>query len=363
MPTSPARPLPDPVNPPLVSVVIPVYQGARLIAATLDSVLAQTWPHLEIVVVDDGSTDATRDVVSAYASRGVRLLSASNGGAARARNLGCAASRGAFVQFLDHDDLLSPRKIELQMQRLLQQPGSVACGPWAPFEDDPQQAVHQHLRTYRDDDPLSWLVSVRGGDGMMPTGAWLTPRTLIETAGPWDESLERNPDDDGEFFSRVILASRRVLFCEDALFYYRNPTSHRNLRAGRSPRAVESLLLTQHRYRDRLLKAEDSERTRRAAAHGYAAFLEMIYPDFPTQCARAFSSLESLGEHGYLPPGSAKFGWLIRAVGLRTALRIRHAVRILRGHPRARSQTPARGGTDAAPGGAADVAGSARPGL
>lgn len=316
---------------PLVSVVIPVYQGERFISATLDSVLAQTSPNLEIIVVDDGSVDATALCVAPYASRGVRYLHLSNGGATRARNAGYRASTGEFVQFLDHDDLLDAHKIEAQMRRLLSGPaGAVACGMWKTFDDNLALAESNDLTIYRDDDPLPWLCSVRGGEGMMPTGAWLTPRALIESAGEWDESLERNPDDDGEFFSRVILASRRVLHCADAVFYYRNPTSTHNVRAGRSEKAIRSLFRTQEIYRDRLLAAEDSLRTRRAAAFGFATFLEMLYPAAPEQCAASFRAIESLDARGYRLPGSPQFRFMSRALGLRRALALRHLMRSVR---------------------------------
>src|SRR3954451_20944083 len=105
----------------LVSVVIPTYNGQRYIAATLDSILVQKHRPLEIWVVDDGSTDATTQVVRDYAPE-VRLIEQSRRGHPAARNAGIRAAAGEFLAFLDHDDLWSPDKLELQMASFMQNP-------------------------------------------------------------------------------------------------------------------------------------------------------------------------------------------------------------------------------------------------
>lgn len=109
-----------PAAEPLVSVVIPLFNGAPLVARTLASVAAQTWRNLEIIVVDDGSTDDGAERVLAFAERDqrVRLVRRSNGGVALARNQGAAEARGDYLAFVDADDLWAPEKIALQMQAM-----------------------------------------------------------------------------------------------------------------------------------------------------------------------------------------------------------------------------------------------------
>ncbi|MCL5998016.1 MAG: glycosyltransferase [Chloroflexi bacterium] len=99
---------------PHVSVIIPTYNRARLVRDTLDSVLAQTYRDLEIVVVDDGSSDDTAAVVTAY-SAPVRYLRQQNAGQAAARNTGIRAAGGEFIAFLDDDDVWLPQKLEQQL--------------------------------------------------------------------------------------------------------------------------------------------------------------------------------------------------------------------------------------------------------
>src|SRR5215469_16198822 len=93
---------------PLVSILIPAYNAEEWIAYTLRSALAQTWPHREIIVVDDGSRDRTTRIVRRFASKGVALFSRENRGQSAARNQAFQFSQGDYIQWLDADDLLAP---------------------------------------------------------------------------------------------------------------------------------------------------------------------------------------------------------------------------------------------------------------
>ena len=101
---------------PLISVVMPTWNGAALIGETLNSVAAQTLGDFEVLVVDDCSSDGTRDLVSAWPDRRVRLLTMEqNGGPVLARNRAVAEARGRFIVGLDHDDLCSPHRFARQV--------------------------------------------------------------------------------------------------------------------------------------------------------------------------------------------------------------------------------------------------------
>jgi glycosyltransferase involved in cell wall biosynthesis len=107
-------------NSPLVSVVIPVYNRANYIAAALDSVFAQTYRSIEVIAVDDGSTDCSAEIVRSYPA--VRYFYQSNQGVSVARNVGIAAAQGEFIAFLDADDLWKPDKLSIQIAHLLAHP-------------------------------------------------------------------------------------------------------------------------------------------------------------------------------------------------------------------------------------------------
>ena len=107
-------------TPPLVSVIVPVYNGEERLAATLRSVMAQDYRPIELLVIDDGSTDRSADVARGFPE--VRCFQQLNQGAAIARNVGIENARGEFIAFLDADDIWMPNKLSLQVRYLLDHP-------------------------------------------------------------------------------------------------------------------------------------------------------------------------------------------------------------------------------------------------
>ncbi len=105
---------------PLVSVIVPVYNGARFLRAALESVFAQTYRPIEVFVVDDGSADDSGVIAQSFPE--VRYIRQENQGVAAARNNGIEAARGEFFAFLDQDDLWTPEKLRLQIEHLLNNP-------------------------------------------------------------------------------------------------------------------------------------------------------------------------------------------------------------------------------------------------
>ncbi len=104
-----------------VSVILPVYNGERYIIEALDSISSQTYQPAEVIVVDDGSTDKTVDLVESYGSS-ITSLRQGNSGAATARNTGIQASSGEYLAFLDHDDLWVANKLEMQLAAFVKKP-------------------------------------------------------------------------------------------------------------------------------------------------------------------------------------------------------------------------------------------------
>lgn len=111
---------------PLISCIVPVFNGERYLAEALDSIIAQTYSTLEILIVDDGSTDGTAGVSSSYGKK-VTYIWQANAGPAAARNAGLEAAQGEFVAFLDADDLWHLEKLSRQMECFLTDPGLEMC--------------------------------------------------------------------------------------------------------------------------------------------------------------------------------------------------------------------------------------------
>lgn len=174
------------MTPALISCIIPVFNGARYLGEALDSVLGQTYAPLEPIVVDDGSTDGTRDVVKAYGAR-VRYLYQANAGHAAARNLGLATARGEFVAFLDADDLWHPAKLERQMARFRVRPALDACVTFVRNFWSPEITA----RDRPPDDP-GLTQPVPGYRSV----TLLARASLFVTVGPFDPALRHGNDTD-----------------------------------------------------------------------------------------------------------------------------------------------------------------------
>ena len=124
--------------PPVVSVLMPVYNARRYVARTVETVLAQTFGDFEFVIIDDGSTDGSSVILRQFAERDnrIRLVSRPNTGYVTALNEALDLARGELLARIDSDDWAAPRRFELQVERMLREPGLVALGTGATAMDD-----------------------------------------------------------------------------------------------------------------------------------------------------------------------------------------------------------------------------------
>jgi glycosyltransferase involved in cell wall biosynthesis len=174
---------------PLVTAVIPCFNYGRFVAGGIDSVFAQTYPNIECVVVDDGSTDETANVLRGFGER-IRVIHQPHRGVSAARNAAIAVSRGDFIALLDGDDKWQPGKIEAQLAHLTKHPhiGCVGCGLEHIYADGtieplPGRRNHADRRTtYRN---LALRRFWIGGSG---SGAFIR-RSVLRLVGPFDEQL------------------------------------------------------------------------------------------------------------------------------------------------------------------------------
>jgi len=165
--------------PPLVSVIIPVHNCERYLGEAIDSILAQTYRPLEVIVVDDGSTDATAQVAQAFGPP-VRLMQQSRQGTAAARNHGVAAARGELVAFLDADDVWTVDKLTLQMEALEAHPELEAVFGLVENFTSPDLDEEARQRLVVPPDLMAGLAA----------GAMLIRRTAFEHVGDFDSQWQ-----------------------------------------------------------------------------------------------------------------------------------------------------------------------------
>lgn len=219
---------------PLVSVIVPTYNYGHFIEQTLRSLQAQTYQRWECVVVDDGSTDDTAEVVSRFidSDRRIKFLRQENLRQAAARNNGLKNSSGQYVQFLDADDLLESRKLERQVGYLEQHPEvDIIYGDVRFFNsENPDERLYT---MWGENKPWMPGISGRGTEVLrplvrvdtIPINAALVRRSVIERTGLFDESLP--PVEDWDYWVRCAIGDVRFQYqdFEDALALIRSHPS------------------------------------------------------------------------------------------------------------------------------------------
>lgn len=204
---------------PAVSVVIPAYNRAALIGRALDSVLRQTCGDLEVIVVDDASTDNTGEVVGAIADARIHYIRCDrNAGASAARNTGIAAARGRFVAFLDSDDVWMPDKLEAQLAAVQasERPESVVCYTQVIVDTGTTKAV-MPVSAKRADEPVADYVL--GDRGLIHTSSLMLPRALAQgTLFPIDQPKH----EDWDLFLRLERQGVNWQFIERPLAIWHN---------------------------------------------------------------------------------------------------------------------------------------------
>jgi glycosyltransferase involved in cell wall biosynthesis len=135
-------------NTTLISVIMPVYNGEKFIRETIDSVLKQTYEHFEFIIVNDGSTDSTQQIINSYDDgRMISLHLTKNQGVSNARNMGTDLSKGAFIAFCDADDIYDLNRLETQFEFLTKNPNIDVCGSYFTVFENGQEHLIKHPLT------------------------------------------------------------------------------------------------------------------------------------------------------------------------------------------------------------------------
>lgn len=271
---------------PVVSVVTPCYNAEPFVAETIESVLAQTHPRVELIVVDDGSSDGSWDVIRSFDDR-VTAVQQPNSGVARARNLGAEHATGEFLLFVDADDLLAPDTVEALLSAADGERTIAACG-WSRLvrRDDEWTVVPAEMPfPLTHEDPLqAWL-----------RGEWIAgcsllwPRSLFHEIGGYDETL--TADEDGDLMYRALLAGARLAYADGGQSFYR---AHGSERVSLSvdvfaEHRVHSRMRVFERVEEELRRQERWEEYREAMGIAYQGLAQRVFaaqPDLAREALR-----------------------------------------------------------------------------
>ncbi|MEO3404302.1 glycosyltransferase family 2 protein [Mucilaginibacter sp. CAU 1740] len=277
---------------PLVSVCIPAYNCEKYVGEAIQSVLAQSYPNIEIVVVDDGSTDGTLNAIEAIDDKRIKSISSTNRGAAAARNLAYQNSTGEFIIFFDADDLLSIDFIAQQMSRMDGRKDAIVLSGWGRFYNDDLNTFKKEEIPYREMGLAQWINTYwYQGNPMTAPGRSLIPRSLLNEVGTWNEELSLN--DDMEFYTRLFVKASGILICDEALLYYRSGVG--GLSGYKGDKAYRSLLRSIGLSINHILQAVDNDdQIKRSCANMLQGFIYELYPRHTALMSEAQKQIDEL---------------------------------------------------------------------
>lgn len=317
----------------LVSVIIPAYNAGIYITDTIVSVLNQTWENIEIIVINDGSTDNTGAIVKSIASENpkIKYFEYQNMGCSAAKNIGLSHAIGDYIQYLDADDLLSNDKIEMQINAIKHNPLALAICKTVIFQETLNCETGFELDTdflYSTHSPYDFLLNLyglRGREGMIQPNAYLMHRNLSDRIGTWDTSLSPSPDEDGEYFCRAIISSSEIVFTRGVNYYRKlnnsNSLSNKNSRAHASGALRSVKLKSNH-----LLKVNSSYIVRRIIAKQYGGLVYLYGINYPDVINEVKVELNSIGFSKIPPVGGAFFKALSYCIGVINVLHIKRRI-------------------------------------
>lgn len=305
------------MNKPVVSILIPCFNSERYIREAVESCLNQDYENIEIIVVNDGSTDQSIQKLKTFNDQRLKILHQKNQGASAARNKAYSNAKGKYIQFLDSDDLLSKTKVSSQVEILeKEKPGIVALSGTVYFQDHANPGSGRLADQWPhvdSDNPIAWLIELLGPESgsMVQTGAWLTPRTITDKIGPWDLSICPTPIDDGEYFSRVVLASCGIRKSGNGVNFYRQYRFHKSLSAQGSSAFAWGHFRSLKKMESNLYALTNDIRAKKAFARLYKDLAFRSYPICPDVTKAALEHARNLGYESFAPVFPTKAGQLL----------------------------------------------------
>ncbi len=308
-----------------ISILIPLYNSEKYISETLKSCLNQTYKNIEIIIVDDHSTDNSYHIAIDFQQKYPEIISVYSNpkkGACAARNYAFERSKGDYIQYLDADDLLAPDKIEKQIiQFSLKGNNIVVNGRWGRFYNSIKDVKWESQYINKDySKPVEWLIDSWHGKGMMAQHAWLIPRNIITKAGPWNEELLLNQD--GEFFSRVTLNSSKIIYVSDSKVYYRSGLEN-SVSKALTKEKVASLLYSYQLYVKYMQQYTKIENICHALMMNFSRFIYQYYGLYPDLVKEAKEEIKKLGYNKPKITGGNTFKMIAWIIGFENTLRIR----------------------------------------
>lgn len=308
-------------NSPLVSILIPLYNAEQYVEETITRALQQTYPHIELVIVDDHSTDNSLKIAQRYSSENVHIYSNSKKGGNSARNYAFEKCNGEYIKFMDADDYCTNYMIEKQMERMLKDgdENTLIFSPVKMLYPDGHLFLPPR-EIDKDYTPgIELLIDIWRGKGWNCPHCHLMHRNLFLKSGGWDETIIKNQD--GEFFARVANSATKVLSVNYVYAVWRqtgNGVSSKN-----SLKPLTSTLETYNIISHLIINYQDTPETKHICAQYIGGFIYQNYPQIKSLMPLIYEILQFLHQPIILP--NRKILRILRIfLGWKIALRLIH---------------------------------------
>jgi glycosyltransferase involved in cell wall biosynthesis len=297
---------------PKVSVLIPLYNSENYIEETLLSVFNQSYKNIEIIIVDDGSTDNSYNIAKKHECDNVKVIRQKNSGACRARNFAFECSSGDLIQYLDADDLLSKDLIKNKVKYFMDYGKNIVVTStlkrFYTSINDSKTISEKIRKNYKNG--IDLILDMAKHQQPSQVSSWLISRELKIITGNWNESLLRNQD--GEMFIRLLLNCEGVYCSKESISYYR--LVNNSLSSSFSKGKMNSLLYSYDLYKINILNKLKSNESKKAIQRFYLSSLlinKSIEREFYVSVldkVREFEIRPSFGGHYLLRLFSKVFG-------------------------------------------------------
>lgn len=257
---------------------MPCYNAGNYVREAIESVLQQSYPYFELIIINDGSTDESDKIIRSFSDTRIIYIQQKNLGQCAACNNGFKKSSGLFIKFFDADDILSEKVLEKQVSVLNKNDNCIAYIQWTRFynndvtkkDSGPTQIKSNCL-------PMEYITWQRNTP-MLQCGIWLFPRQLIENNGLWDERLSLI--NDTEFITRKLLQVQELKYADECELLYRTNFNSGTLSQSLSKKSLDSALLSIDLMANYLLQKENSERVKILIVQSYQMLREWAFPKY-----------------------------------------------------------------------------------
>lgn len=302
---------------PLVSICIPMYNVSEYIEETLQQILKQSYENIEIVVVDDHSTDESYSLAKAFESDKVKVYQNIKKGGNTARNYAFEKSSGVYVKFMDADDYCSDTMVEAQLNRM------ISDGTENTLIHSPLKMLHTDGSFFnpsrsidKDYSPgIELLIAIWKREGFNIPHSHLMHRNLVVKVGGWDERIIKNQD--GEFFARVAAIADKALVVKSVFAVWRQ--TQKGVSAQTSLDAHSSVIDTYSIIIEKLIHYDNSSQMREICGKYIGGFVYEYYPQIKNLMPKIYSLLKK-NESSLILPNRRIVKMLSFIFGWKTAL-------------------------------------------